>query len=426
VSATTDGLTAASAGERHINVKCASLIGHSIECFDFYIYATAAVLVFPRLFFPTADPTVATLQSLATFALAFLARPIGSVVFGHLGDRIGRKSTLIATLLTMGLSTVAIGLLPTYAQIGLVAPLLLGLCRFGQGVGLGGEWAGSMLLAVENAPPGRQAWYGMFPQLGSPVGFFLANGLFLLLAATTTESEFLAWGWRVPFLASGALVLLGLWMRIRLRETPAFTRAVAQHRRVRVPVATVFVDHSRALVAGLLTSATTFVLFYLMTVFALTWGTGALGFQRASFLRLQLGAILAFALTIPISALLSVRLGSRPVMFAATTAIFVFGFAFSELFSRNSIQWFLVTGLALMGLMFGSLSTTLARMFPTQVRYTGASLAFNLAGIVGASMAPYLAVWLASQYGLRSVGYYLSVAAALSLLGLWLAPREVH
>jgi MFS family permease len=283
-----------------------------------------------------------------------------------------------------------------------------------------------MLLAVENAPPGRQAWYGMFPQLGSPVGFFLANGLFLLLAATTTESEFLAWGWRVPFLASGALVLLGLWMRIRLRETPAFTRAVAQHRRVRVPVATVFKDHSRALVAGLLTSVTTFVLFYLMTVFALTWGTGALGFQRASFLRWQLGAILAFALTIPVSALLSVRLGSRPVMFAATTAIFVFGFAFGELFSRNSIQWFLVTGLALMGLMFGSLSTTLARMFPTQVRYTGASLAFNLAGIVGASIAPYLAVRLASQYGLRSVGYYLSVAAALSLLGLWLAPREVH
>src|ERR1700722_13685189 len=252
----------------------ASLIGTTIEFFDFYIYATAAVLVFPKLFFPKGDPATAMLQSLATFALAFFARPIGSALFGHFGDRIGRKATLVPALLTMGISTVCIGLLPTYASIGVWAAGLLALCRIGQGVGLGGEWGGAVLLATENAPPGKQAWYGCFPQLGAPLGFLCSTGVFLLMSNHLTETQLLSWGWRVPFLASAALVLVGLYVRLQLVETPAFLRSVAQGERVRVPFAVAFAKFPRRLVLGTLGATTVFVVFYLMTVFALGWATG--------------------------------------------------------------------------------------------------------------------------------------------------------
>jgi len=213
-AATAPGAFAAGAAKRR--VLLASLVGTTIEFFDFYIYATAAVLVFPQLFFPPGDPATATLQSFATFALAFIARPFGSALFGHFGDRVGRKATLVAALLTMGVSTVVIGLLPTYAQAGIVAPLLLALCRLGQGVGLGGEWGGAVLLATENAPPGKRAWYGMFPQLGAPLGFLLSAGIFLLLGRAMSDGDFLQWGWRVPFLASSLLVAVGLWVRLNI------------------------------------------------------------------------------------------------------------------------------------------------------------------------------------------------------------------
>ena len=203
-------------------VLFASMIGTTIEFFDFYIYATAAVLVFPSLFFPKGDPASAMLASLATFGIAFLARPVGSALFGHFGDRIGRKTTLVIALLTMGVSTVAIGALPSYATIGLAAPLLLALCRFGQGLGLGGEWGGAVLLAIENAPPKRRAWYGMFPQLGAPIGFFFSGGVFLMISRWLTDRQFLAFGWRLPFLASAALVFVGLYVRLSITETPVF------------------------------------------------------------------------------------------------------------------------------------------------------------------------------------------------------------
>ena len=279
-------------------VLFASLIGTTIEFFDFYIYATAAVLVFPSLFFPASDPASATLASLATLAIAFLARPIGSALFGHFGDRIGRKTTLVAALLTMGVSTVAIGALPTYGAIGFAAPLLLALCRFGQGLGLGGEWGGAVLLAIENAPPGKRAWYGMFPQLGAPIGFFLSGGVFLVLSSWLTDEQFFAFGWRLPFLASAVLVFVGLYVRLTITETPVFrasARAASEH--VKVPMLAVFRDHARALVAGTWCRLATFVLFYLMTVFALSWGTSALGFSRGKFLVMQLFGILFFALT---------------------------------------------------------------------------------------------------------------------------------
>src|SRR5688572_4179340 len=266
------------------NVLFASLIGTTIEYFDFYIYATAAVLVFPLLFFPADDPAAATLQSFATFALAFFARPLGSALFGHFGDRIGRKATLVAALLTMGISTVLIGALPTYASIGVAAPLLLALCRFGQGLGLGGEWGGAVLLAVENAPPGRRAWYGMFPQLGAPVGFICSAGIFLLLSNQLTDAQFFSFGWRIPFLASAALVIVGLYVRLTIHETPVFREALERRERVKLPMVVVFRDHPRQLVLGVLISLATFVLFYLMTVFALSWGVSALGYNRQQFL----------------------------------------------------------------------------------------------------------------------------------------------
>ncbi len=409
-------------------VLIASMAGTTIEFFDFYIYATAAVLVFPALFFPASDATSATLQSLATFALAFFARPVGSAIFGHFGDRIGRKATLVASLMLMGASTVMVGLLPTYASIGVAAPALLALCRLGQGLGLGGEWGGAVLLATENAPPGKRAWYGMFPQLGAPLGFLLSSGSFLLLAHYLSEAQFFAWGWRLPFIASAALVGIGLWVRLRIEETPDFRKTLDANARVRLPLGHVATHHTRALVAGTLAAVATFVLFYLMTVFTLSWGTRELGYSREAFLVMQMIGVLFFALTIPASALLADRFGRQRTLVLASAAIALFGLAFAPLFAAGSTLStvaFLSLGLALMGFTYGPLGAALAELFPTQVRYTGASLTFNLAGILGASLAPYAATWLASRHGLASVGLYLSLAALVSLVA-FLATGKVR
>jgi len=405
-------------------VLFASLIGTTIEFFDFYIYATAAVLVFPRLFFPAADAASATLESLATFGIAFLARPVGSVLFGHFGDRIGRKTTLVIALSTMGLSTVAIGALPTYHTIGFAAPLLLALCRFGQGLGLGGEWGGAVLLAIENAPPNKRAWYGMFPQLGAPLGFFLSGSVFLLLSHWLTDKQFFAFGWRLPFLSSAVLVFLGLYVRLTITETPVFREALNRGQQVKVPMVAVFRDYTRPLIAGITVSLATFVLFYLMTVFALSWGTSALHYSRGKFLLMQLFDILFFAITIPISAVLAER-GRRRVMIGVSLAIAIFGLFLAPLFVAGTTGALLMMaiGLALMGVTYGPLGTVISELFPTKVRYTGSSLAFSFAGILGASLAPYIATWLAKTYGLQYVGYYLTAAAVLTLLGL-LSIRE--
>jgi metabolite-proton symporter len=424
VAVSLDIATARAAVNRPSQVLFASVIGTTIEFFDFYIYATAAVLVFPRLFFPASDPASAMLASLATFAIAFLARPIGSALFGHFGDRIGRKTTLVAALLTMGLSTIGIGMLPTYRTIGVVAPLLLAVCRFGQGLGLGGEWGGAVLLAIENAPPGKRAWYGMFPQLGAPVGFILSGSVFLVLSKWLTNEQFFAFGWRIPFLASAALVLVGLYVRLTITETPVFRDALNRKERVRVPMLVVFREYPRALVMGTMASLATFVLFYLMTVFALSWGTTALGYSRDKFLVMQLFGILIFALTIPVGAVMAER-GRRRTLIWVTVAIGAFGLVMAPMFVAGT-SWAVIMmalGLALMGLTYGPLGTVLSEIFPTTVRYTGSSLAFNFAGIFGASLAPYIATWLAKNYGLQYVGYYLCAAAILTLLGL-LGTRE--
>jgi metabolite-proton symporter len=408
-------------------VLFASLVGTAIEFFDFYIYATAAVLVFPQLFFPATDPASATLASLATFGLAFFARPIGSALFGHFGDRAGRKVTLVAALLTMGLSTVIIGLLPTYETIGFAAPVLLALCRFGQGLGLGGEWGGAVLLAVENAPPGKRAWYGMFPQLGAPLGFLCSGGIFLLLSAWLTEEQFFSFGWRIPFLSSALLVVVGLYVRLTITETPVFQTAVHRDERVRLPMLVVFRRHGLTVLTGTFAALVTFVLFYLMTVFALAWGTSALGFTRERFLEIQLFGIVFFAATIPVSAVLADRLGRRRTLLWVTMAIGLFGFGLAPMLQAGTAGAMsaMAIGLALMGFTYGPLGTVLSELFPTAVRYTGSSITFNLAGIVGASLAPYVATWLAQNYGLQFVGYYLVAASTITFLAL-LAIRETR
>lgn len=402
-------------------VLFASLVGTSIEFFDFYIYATAAVLVFPGLFFPAHDAAAATLASLATFSIAFLARPIGSALFGHFGDRVGRKKTLVVALATMGLSTVSIGLLPTYASIGFAAPLLLALCRFGQGLGLGGEWGGAALLAIENAPPNKRAWYGMFPQLGAPLGFFLSGGVFLALSKLLTNQQFFAYGWRLPFLASSILVFLGLYVRVTITETPVFQQSFQRGEQVKLPTISVFCDHFQKLAAGIMLCLATFVLFYLLTVFALYWGTAAFGFSREKFLQMQLLDISFFALMIPASAVLAER-GRKNAMLWITASILAFGLIFAPIFKAGAAGALsaMALGFALMGLTYGPLGTIVSELFPTHVRYSGSSLAFNFAGIFGASLAPYIATWLAKNYGLSYVGYYLSASAVLTFAGLWM------
>lgn len=409
-----------------LKVLFASLIGTTIEYFDFYIFGTAAVLVFPKLFFPSSDPTMATLQSLATFGLAFVARPVGSALFGHFGDRVGRKVTLVASLLMMGVSTVLIGLLPSYASIGIAAPLLLALLRFGQGLGLGGEWGGAVLLATENAPPGKRAWYGMFPQLGGPAGFFLSGSAFLLLTTQLSEADFLNWGWRIPFVSSALLVIVGLYVRLNITETPAFRKVLEQQERVKVPVLDVITKHPRALMLGMLSSLGQFVLFYLITVFTLSWATTTLGYSRQDFLVLQLVSVVFFALFIPIAAVLSDRHGRTFALMLGAAGIVVLGLLLGPLLQAGSITTVLAlsVGMALMGLCFGPMGALLSDLFPAEVRYTGASLGFNLAAILGASFAPYIATWLATNYGLQYVGYYLSGMATISVLALLMVKRH--
>jgi metabolite-proton symporter len=401
-------------------ILLASLIGTAIEFFDFYAYATAAVIVFPRLFFPTSDPATATLQSFATFGLAFFARPLGAALFGHFGDRIGRKSTLVAALLTMGLATVAIGLLPTYSQIGLLAPVLLGLCRFAQGLGLGGEWGGAVLLATENAPPDRRVWYGMFPQLGAPIGFLASTGVFLLLTMMN-EAAFLDWGWRVPFLASAALVFVGLYVRLRLTETFDFRQATLKNERVRNPLRLVVTRYPRELLLGALVSASTYAILYLMTVFSLSWATKQLGYTRSQMLLTLMGGMVLLGIAIPVSARLAQRWSPKVVLSVAIGGLAVFGVFFGSLLAAGSFAMVVLTialGLALAGLSYGPLGAALAELFPTPVRYTGISLSFNLAGIFGASLTPYIATWLATERGLPWVGYYLSIMVVFSWIAL--------
>lgn len=426
---TADADTAASSSQPILNspakVLTASLVGTTIEFFDFYVYATAAVLVFPTLFFPGQDAMTALLASFATFSIAFFARPLGAVVFGHFGDRVGRKATLVAALLTMGISTVVIGLLPTYSQIGVVAPLLLALCRFGQGFGLGGEWGGAVLMATENAPEGKKNWYGMFPQLGAPLGLFLSSGMFWVLLQFMPEDTLLSWGWRIPFLASTLLIVVGLWVRLSITETPDFQKAIDNEERVAVPVVELFTHYKLSIVLGTFVALATFVLFYLSTAYLLSYNVKIVKIPFTDALAIQIWGSVIFGLFIPVAGKLAERFGRREVLIATTLAIAAFSFLIPVLMTPNEtrIFAFITVSMALMGLTYGLIGTALAAPFPTRVRYTGSSLTFNFAGIVGASLAPYIATWLQANYGLGYVGYYLLGAALITLLCIMLSAR---
>lgn len=411
------------------HVLFGSLIGTTIEFFDFYIYANAAVLVFPQLFFPGTDSTTSVLQSLATFSIAFFARPIGSAVFGHFGDKIGRKTTLVVALLTMGISTVCIGFLPSYASIGIAAPILLMLCRFGQGVGLGGEWGGAVLLAIENAPPHKRAWYGMFPQLGAPIGLILSGGTFLVLTNCMDSQDFLDYGWRIPFIASSLLVLVGFYIRSKITETSAFENAKKEKQEVKLPFITLLRLYRKELFFGTFAAVTTFVIFYLMTVFMLNWNTNELQLSNQEALLIQLFSVLFFAGFILISALIADKIGRRKMLIYASLAIAVFGLFFAPFLNSGSstqVTFFLCIGMTLIGFTYGPLGTFLSELFPTSVRYSGASLTFNLAGIIGAAFAPMIAIWIATNYGLDFVGYYLSAAAVISVISLLVISKKEH
>ena len=403
-------------------VLFASLAGTTIEFFDFYIYANAAVLVFPSLFFAASTQSTEMLQSLATFAVAFFARPLGSAFFGHFGDRIGRKTTLVAALLTMGVSTVAIGLLPTYQSIGIFAPILLVICRFGQGFGLGGEWGGAVLLAVENAPPEKKAWYGMFPQLGAPIGLILSGGIFLYLSSTMTEAEFFDYGWRIPFLLSSVLILIGLYVRLTILETPEFIENQKNKKTIAIPFVEVFKNYRTPMILGTFIALATFVLFYLMTVYIASWAITDLNINREDFLGNQIESVLLFAVFIPISAVLADHYGRKLILIMASLGIVLFGMVLGPLLD-TSLLLTLSIGMALMGFTYGPLGTILSELYPTNVRYTGSSLSFNFAGIVGASFAPFIALWLSSNFGVHYVGYDLTLAAIISLIATYLSSK---
>ncbi|MGO9741771.1 MAG: MFS transporter [Roseiarcus sp.] len=401
-------------------VILASLVGTTIEFYDFYIYGIAAALVLGPKFFPKSAPETQSLAAFLTFGIAFLARPVGSMLFGHFGDRSGRKATLVASILVMGLSTTLIGVLPGYVSIGVAAPVLLSLLRFGQGLGLGGEWGGAALIATENAPAGKRAWFGMFPQLGPPIGFFLANALFLALILTYGEPAFVAWGWRVPFLISAVLVVIGLYLRVSISETPAFEAVLAAHKRVAAPLGTVVTHHFVPLVQGTLTIVVCYALFYITTVFALSYGVTVRHIPRVTYLEMLSAAAVCMAIVTPFAASLADRLGRKPVLVVASALAALVGLLLPWLLDGGvaSTLLFVCLALAVMALTFAPLGALLPELFPVNVAYTGASVAYSLGGILGASLAPTIAQELQQRGGLAYVGYYIAGAAAISFISL--------
>ncbi len=420
-----------------LKVALASMVGTAIEFFDYYIYAAAAVLVFNTQFFHSGDPLSDDLLSLSTLALAFFARPIGSALFGHFGDKIGRKKTLVASLVLMGGSTVVIGLLPTYSQIGIWAPILLCICRVGQGIGLGGEWGGAALVATENAPEGKRAWYGTFPQLGAPIGLFVANATFFLVSYFWGQQALVEWAWRIPFVSSLALVLVGLYVRLTLHESHVFVEAEEKGKKLKAPVSVVFTKHFKPMVIGTFIMVATYSLFYIMTAFAQAYSRTpatlseagypmGLGIPANTFTGLLLMSAIVFAIFISISGLYADKIGRRKWLIWTTVSILIFALCM-PLFLGNgtptSVFAFLVIGMALMGMTFGPMAAVLPELFPTEVRYSGASLAYNIASIIGATIAAMISLKINALYGLMGVGIYLAINAFLTLLAL-LASKE--
>ncbi|MGP2437758.1 MFS transporter [Streptomyces sp. JW3] len=403
----------------------AALAGTAIEFYDFFVYGTAAALVLGPLFFPTISPLAGTLAAFGTFGVGFVARPLGSVLFGHIGDRHGRRPVLVLSLLLTGVSTVAVGCVPTYGTIGVAAPLLLIALRFLQGLGLGGEWGGAVLLTAEHAPPERRALWSSFPQVGPALGFLLANGVVLALSASLSEAQFAQWGWRVPFWAAGVLALVGLWLRSSLAESPRFLEL---DDRARVPLAEVVRDHWRLvlLTAGAL--AIGYAVFYAVSTWSLAYGTERLGVDRSVMLVCIMAAVVVKGALTPVFALLSDRYGRRPLCLAGCGAAAMWMFPMVALLATGApllmFLGFLGAMLAFIT-MFSVIAAYLPELYEPRVRCTGAAVGYNLGGVVGGALTPIVATALAEQGGRVpwAVGAYLTAIALLSLCCFALLPE---
>lgn len=408
-------------------VILASMMGTAIEFFDFYAYGTASAAYFPKVFFPQMTPLLATLLSLLTFGVAFVARPVGSFVFGHFGDRLGRKKNLVVSLLVMGVATVAIGFIPGYQSIGVGGALLLCLCRFVQGIGLGGEWSGAVLVATENAPADKRALYGAFPEVGAPIGFFICNGLFYVLEKMLTPAQMMSFGWRVPFWASSVLVVIGLYVRHRLQETPLFKLAQERDNTTRSPLKVVFKENWREILKGTFLMGATYAMFFTLTTWSLSFATTALGFSHSEFLLLLMAAIVEFAVLIMTTSVLADKVGRKKVLMTASVALVVFSLVFPYFLEGQhnmvGMLLFLGLGFVVMGTLYGPVGAVLPELFPTKVRYSGAGITYNLAAVVGAAVAPTITTWLIATFGLHYAGMYMFVLAVVSVVAWALTPE---
>ncbi|SDN82172.1 MFS transporter [Limosilactobacillus mucosae] len=408
-------------------VILASMMGTAIEFFDFYAYGTASAAYFPKVFFPQMTPLLATLLSLLTFGVAFVARPVGSFVFGHFGDRLGRKKKLVVSLLVMGVATVAIGFIPGYQSIGVGGALLLCLCRFVQGIGLGGEWSGAVLVATENAPADKRALYGAFPEVGAPIGFFICNGLFYVLEKMLTPAQMMSFGWRVPFWASSVLVVIGLYVRHRLQETPLFKLAQERDNTTRSPLKVVFKENWREILKGTFLMGATYAMFFTLTTWSLSFATTALGFSHSEFLLLLMAAIVEFAVLIMTTSVLADKVGRKKVLMTASVALVVFSLVFPYFLEGQhnmvGMLLFLGLGFVVMGTLYGPVGAVLPELFPTKVRYSGAGITYNLAAVFGAAVAPTITTWLIATFGLHYAGMYMFVLAVASVVAWVLTPE---
>ena len=409
-------------------VVAASFIGTTIEWYDFFLYGTAAALVFNKLFFPTLDPLAGTLSAYGTFAVGFIARPLGGAVFGHYGDRFGRKKMLVWSLLIMGIATALIGLTPTYGQLGIWSPILLVVLRFVQGIGVGGEWGGAVLLAVEHSGGSRRGFHGSWPQMGVPGGLLLSTAVFALLSANMSEQAFLSWGWRVPFLISVVLVAVGLFIRLRVLESPAFEKVKESGQESRMPLLELFREHPREVLIGMGMRFAQNVIFYIYTVFILGYGEKTLGYPRSVMLRAVIVVSLIGLFTTPLWSHLSDRFGRKPVYLSGAIFSLLIVFPFFWLVARGPAFVVIAMILAMNighDMMYGPMAAVLSELFGTRVRYTGASLVYQLTSVVSGGVAPFIATLLLARYGATAVGAYMVACCAVTVIAALLVP-ETH